>query len=165
VITIAAGVTVKVAVAVRVLSAFETAVTVTTLGVGTEVGAVYNPFESIVPMEEFPPAMPLICQLTPVFVEKLTVAENCRVCAATTDTLAGFTTMGNAMVTLASAVLLVSATDATVIVTVEGLGTADGAVYTPVPLIVPNVELPPATPFTRQITPVLLAFCTVSVNC
>src|SRR5437879_1571766 len=73
--------------------------------------------------------------------------------------------MGKAIVTVASAVLLLSATDTAVMVTVGEVGTADGAVYTPDPLIVPKVALPPATPFTRQFTPVVLAFFTSAVNC
>jgi hypothetical protein len=93
------------------------------------------------------------------------VAANCRVCAATTDTVAGLTAMGKAIVTVASAVLLISAKETAVTVTVGVVGTATGAVYTPVPLIVPTVEFPPATPFTRQVTPVLLVFCTWAVNC
>jgi len=31
--------------------------------------------------------------------------------------------------------------------------------------MVPTVALPPATPFTCQVTAVLVAFCTVAVNC
>jgi hypothetical protein len=153
-------VTVTIAEALRAPSAFDTAVTVTMFGAGTAFGAVYIPFESMVPIVEFPPPMPFTCQLTLVFVEKVTVAVNCRVCAATTDTVPGLTTMGRAIVTVASAVLLLSATDTTVMVTVGEVGTADGAVYNPDPLIVPKVALPPATPFTRQFTPVLLVFCT-----
>src|SRR5262249_27562134 len=44
-------------------------------------------------------------------------------------------------------------------------GTDAGAVYNPEVLIVPVVELPPATPFTDQVTPVLLAPETAAVNC
>ena len=50
-------------------------------------------------------------------------------------------------------------------VTVAGLGTAPGAVYRPELEIVPTVALPPVTPFTCQVTAVLLAFCTVAVSC
>src|SRR6185503_2830975 len=44
-------------------------------------------------------------------------------------------------------------------------GTEVGAVYRPEELIVPAVELPPDTPFTNQVTPVLLVPETVAVNC
>src|SRR2546430_12908415 len=40
-----------------------------------------------------------------------------------------------------------------------------GAVYRPELEIVPTVALPPVTPFTCQVTAVLLVFCTVAVNC
>jgi len=49
-----------------------------------------------------------------------------------------------------------------VTVTVAGLA---GAVYRPELEIVPTVALPPVTPFTCQVTAVLLVFCTVAVNC
>ena len=44
-------------------------------------------------------------------------------------------------------------------------GTAAGAVYNPVVEIVPTVAFPPITPFTCQVTAVLLVFVTVAVNC
>ncbi len=37
--------------------------------------------------------------------------------------------------------------------------------YRPELEIVPTVALPPVTPFTCQVTAVLLVFCTVAVNC
>src|SRR3981081_2319380 len=52
-----------------------------------------------------------------------------------------------------------------VTVTVAGLGTAEGAVYSPEVEIVPTVELPPVTPFTCQVTAVLEVPVTVAVNC
>jgi hypothetical protein len=52
-----------------------------------------------------------------------------------------------------------------VTVTAAGLGTTPGAVYRPEPETVPTVALPPVTPFTCQVTAVLLVFCTVAVNC
>jgi hypothetical protein len=51
---------------------------VTTPDVGTLNGAVYFPL-LIVPTVEFPPTMPLTCQITLVSVEFLTVALNCSV--------------------------------------------------------------------------------------
>ena len=50
-------------------------------------------------------------------------------------------------------------------VTVVVLCTAAGAVYRPALEIVPTVALPPVTPFTCQVTAVLLVFCTVALNC
>ena len=50
------------------------------------------------------------------------------------------------------------------IVAVFGFGIAAGGVYSPVVEIVPVALLPPATPFTCQVTAVLLVFETVAVN-
>ena len=44
-------------------------------------------------------------------------------------------------------------------------GTDSGAMYNPDDVIVPVVELPPATPLTDHVTPVLLVPETVAVNC
>ena len=52
-----------------------------------------------------------------------------------------------------------------VTVTAAGLGATPGAVYRPALETVPTVALPPVTPFTCQVTAVLLVFCTVAVNC
>ena len=46
----------------------------------------------------------------------------------------------------------------------DGDGTLAGAIYVPVALMVPSAAFPPATPFTFQMTPVLLVFLTVAVN-
>ena len=45
------------------------------------------------------------------------------------------------------------------------MGTVTGAVYRPLVLIVPKVELPPATPPASQLTRVLLRFNMVAVHC
>jgi hypothetical protein len=45
------------------------------------------------------------------------------------------------------------------------LGIVAGAVYRPVAEIVPTVVLPPAVPFTLQVTAVFVEFATVAVNC
>jgi hypothetical protein len=159
------GVTVTVAEALRAVSAWDTAVTVTVLGDGTVLGAVYSPLESMVPTVVFPPATPFTCQLTAVLLEKVTDAVNCCVEVTATEVLEGLTDIGVATVTVASAVLVVSALEITVMVTAAGLGIEAGAVYSPVPDMVPCVVLPPVTPFTCQITSVFLVFFTVAVNC
>jgi hypothetical protein len=74
------------------------------------------------------------------------------------------------MVTVEVPFLLESALETAVTVTVacagEGaLGTFTGAVYRPLASIVPVPAFPPVTPFTCQVTPLLLAFDTVAVNC
>jgi hypothetical protein len=74
------------------------------------------------------------------------------------------------IVTLALPDLEVSSVLVAVTVTMAGDGGADGAVYVavaaPVPVlaIVPIVELPPAIPFTLQVTPVLVVPETLAVN-
>src|SRR6266849_10513656 len=55
-------------------------------------------------------------------------------------------------VTVALAVLLSSATEVAVTVTVAGLGTAAGAVYFPVPSIVPQLAPVQPVPETLQVT-------------
>src|SRR5437660_679950 len=72
---------------------------------------------------------------------------------------------GGVIVICAEDDLLGSACDMAVTVTVAGLGTVTGPVYKPELEIVPVVVFPPVTPFTCQVTAVLLVFCTVAVNC
>lgn len=67
--------------------------------------------------------------------------------------------------TVAEALLLASAWEIAVTVTVPPVGTVAGAVYKPDVLTVPTVELPPVTPFTCQVTAVFVALLTVAVNC
>jgi hypothetical protein len=52
-----------------------------------------------------------------------------------------------------------------VIVTVFGEGNVAGGVYSPVVEIVPAEFDPPGTPFTCQLTAVLVVFVTVAVSC
>jgi hypothetical protein len=72
------------------------------------------------------------------------------------------------IVTLALPDLEVSSVLVAATVTVAGEGDADGAVYVavagPVPAIVPIVELPPAIPFTLQVTPAFVVPETLAVN-
>ena len=72
------------------------------------------------------------------------------------------------IVTLALPDLEVSSALVAATVTVAGEGGADGAVYVavaaPVPAIVPIVELPPAIPFTLQLTPLFVVPETLAVN-
>jgi hypothetical protein len=67
------------------------ALTVTLAGFGTEAGAVYNPALDTVPTVEFPPVTPFTLQVTAVFEEPVTVAVNCRVAEAVTETAGGAT--------------------------------------------------------------------------
>jgi len=67
---------VTVAVAVFVLSAWDTAVTLTVAGLGTYGGAVNTPSLETVPIVLLPPAIPLTIQPTLVRDELLTLAVN-----------------------------------------------------------------------------------------
>jgi len=60
---------------------------------------------------------------------------------------------GTVMVTLAEAVFVVSACETAETLKVAGVGTAAGAVYSPLVVTVPNVGVPPVTPLTCQETP------------
>jgi hypothetical protein len=72
------------------------------------------------------------------------------------------------IVTLALPDLELSSALVAATVTVVGEGGADGAVYVavaaPVPAIVPIVELPPAIPFTLQLTPPFVVPETLAVK-
>jgi hypothetical protein len=68
------------------------------------------------------------------------------------------------MVTVADAALVGSAALTAFTVTVSGLGTSTGAVYSPLEVMVPPVLSPPATPFTCQITFLSPAPSTAAVN-
>src|SRR5438067_292234 len=69
------------------------------------------------------------------------------------------------MVTVAVETMVGVAVIAACTVTAAGLGTTDGAEYNPFASMKPACELPPATPFTDQVTPWVEEFCTVAVNC
>jgi hypothetical protein len=69
------------------------------------------------------------------------------------------------MVTLAEPESDAFAVRTAVTVTVAGLGMVLGAVYNPLEVIVPAAALPPAVPFTCQVTAVFVVPVTVAVNC
>jgi hypothetical protein len=73
-------------VAVVLASAAETSSIVIALGLGTVAGAVYTPFELIVPIVAFPATIPFTDQVTPLFVVPVTVAV--KGCVAPARTLA-----------------------------------------------------------------------------
>src|ERR1700691_3218811 len=81
--------TVPVAVPKLFMLAMLVAVIFTVLGLGTVIGAVYNPFVLIVPSALFPPTMGvslawLTPQVTPVAETPLTDAVNCRLVPTST---------------------------------------------------------------------------------
>ena len=74
--------------------------------------------------------------------------------------------MWMSVTTLAEPALVESICKRAVTVTVDGLGTVEGAVYKPFALILPTVaKLPPGVAFTCQLTAELAAFCTIALNC
>jgi hypothetical protein len=139
--TAGGAVTVIVAAAVLLVSATDFAVSVTIAGAGTLAGAVYviaapdalDAADNVPQAAPVQPA-PVNVQVTPLFwVSFVTVAVTPWVFPLSTDALVGFTdtpTAGGAVTVIANAaVLLVSATDFAVSVTVAGDGTLAGAVY------------------------------------
>src|SRR5215469_3436494 len=137
---------------------------------GTAAGAVYIPAEEMVPTVKFPPAAPFTSHVTELFVVPETVALNgcdwptCRVAlVGNTDTETEIDGCTGLMVTAALAVANVCATLCAVTVTTPE-GTTAGAVYRPVEEMAPNVEFPPAAPFTSHVTD-LLGPVTFAVNC
>jgi hypothetical protein len=97
-----------------------------------------------------PPLFPLVPPPATVFVPVLPPPD---------DVPAVVTT-----VTCAEAVLVESAAETAITVTVAGEGTVIGAVYTPEDEIMPTVALPPATLLTRQLTAVFDDPVTEAVN-
>ena len=180
----AEAVTVIVVAAVFVVSATDFAVSVTVAGFGTPAGAVYVIAvpEALVDVDNVPQVAPLHpappkVQVTPLFCESFcTVAVTVCVCPVCTDADVGFTATemagGVAVVTVivVAAVLVVSATDLAVSVTVAGLGTLAGAVYV---MAVPEAlafadKMPQAAPLHPlplkfQVTPLFcVSFCKVA---
>jgi len=127
---LAAGVMVTCVDPERAVSAADTAVTVTVAGVGTAVGAVYMPVLEIVPRVVLPPATPFTSHVTVVLAEFMTVAEKASAADTGTFALVGLTAtvIIGVTATWAEALLVVSALDTAVTVTVAGDGTVDGAV-------------------------------------
>jgi hypothetical protein len=75
------------------------------------------------------------------------------------------TPTGRAIVTDAVLDLVESATDVAVTKTCAGLGTAAGAVYKPLPLIVPHAAPVHPVPATVHVTDVFEELVTVAENC
>jgi ABC-type Fe3+-hydroxamate transport system substrate-binding protein len=107
----------------------------------------------IVPTTELPPETPFTVHITEVF-DPAAVAV--KICAppVTTVAIAGetVTPMLADKVTVAVALACGSALLTAVTVTVVPVGRIPGARYRPAVEIAPEVELPPATPFTSQMT-------------
>jgi hypothetical protein len=153
---------VTVAEALLVESALLVAVTVAVALVVTA-AAVKFPEESMVPTVELPPAVPATDQVTP-FELPVTEAMNCVTWLAPMVAAAGVTATVTAGVTLteAEALLVASATLVAVTVAVAAVVTL-GAVKLPEESMVPVAVLPPAVPFTDQVTPAV-ELVTVAVN-
>ena len=154
-------------------SATLVAVIVTLGGDGGAIGAVYiaepAPFATIVPTVPFPPAIPLTLHATPSagLPEAVTLAvKTCDVPAEiVTDGGETLTMMSSCSATAADALAAGSATLVAEMLSVVDVGRTAGAVYRPAAEIVPNVELPPADPFTAQLTPVFVVPLTLAWNC
>ena len=117
----------------------------------------------MVPTVELPPATPSTDHCTPVLVVPVTVAANC--CVVLTARLADVgLTLTPTSVTVTAALADFVGSALLVVVTVCKPAVA-GAVYRPLVEIVPEVELPPTTPSTDQVTLVLVVPVTVAANC
>jgi len=153
----------------------ETAVTVTGVVVtlpplevvGTPLGATKRPEVEINPVVWVPPVTPLTCQVTALLGAPFRLAVNCCVVKIATEIGFGLTVTATccAIVIMAEPKSAGFAAETAVTVTVAGLGMELGAVYNPLVLIVPAVELPPVAPFTCQDTAVFVVPVTVSKNC
>jgi hypothetical protein len=106
------------------------------------------------------PLQPLPVRLheTEVLLVFNTVAVNCLCFPAVTCAEVGemLTATGRATVTTADPDLAGSATDVATTETWAGLGGLLGAVYTPLPVMVPHAELPQAAPARCQVTFVIV---------
>ena len=110
--------------------------------------------------------VPLTCQFTAELEEPFTVAINCCVPKFATVAVLGETTTvppeeAVVIVTFAEPDFVASACEVAVTVTCAGLGTVDGAVYSPLAEIVPLA----APPVTLQVTAVFVVPVTLAVNC
>ncbi len=153
-ITAAAAVTVTVAVPFFVVSAIAVAVTVTVAGFGTLTGALYVTLV-VVTFVNVPQVLPLhpvplTPHVTPLFcVSFVSIAEKfCVPPPACTLAVPGCTLTviaGAVSVTVAPPLLVVSATDVAVTVTVAGFGTLGGALYVTL-VVVTFVNVPQAAP-------------------
>jgi len=133
-------------------------------GEGTALGAVYRPRAEIVPITLLPPETPFTLQFTVVVVVPVTLAVNCCVELVWMVVAAGETVTLTELELVSCTVAvpdMLAALLVAVIVTVFGKGTAPGAVYNPVALIVPF----DAPPFTLQVTVVFAVPVTVAMNC
>lgn len=115
----------------------------------------------IVPTVEFPSETPFTSHEMEAPAARQNDAVNVCVCpgAIFADSGEIEVIVPHVIVTIALADLLRSATLVAVTVTLEGVGTVVGAVYSAVAelvdAIVPNVAFPPAMPFTPQVTSAL----------
>lgn len=138
--------------ALRVVSAWLTAVIVTVPVGGIATGGLYIPVALMIPKVLSPPTVPLTSQFAAVFVTPVTVAvnccgwNNCTVAVSGETAIPSFTAMEEFADLVGSAVLVA------VKVTVAGLGTVVGAVNSPEEDITPALPFPPAVLLIDQVT-------------
>ena len=160
---------VTLAVANFVGSACEYAVTVIVGGEGTWAGVVYSPVSEIVPQLYPTQPAPLTFHLTWEFWVPFTVAVNCCWVLGASVTVAGdsVTEMGGGgtIVTVAAADAAGFASELAMTLMLAGVGAFAGAVYSPLPEIVPQVTPVQPLPDMLQVTIWLLVPVTVALNC
>jgi hypothetical protein len=156
------------AVAILDGSAALVAITMTAGEDGRICGAVNSPFALIVPHAGPAQLFPVMLQLTAVlgWPAEDTVATNVCWAPSSTEVTAGerATPRSLAIIIVAAAVFVGSATLVAWTVSTAGVGRDGGAVKIPFTETVPTVALPPGMPATFQVTAVFVAFETIAVK-
>jgi hypothetical protein len=165
--TLIAATKVTVALADFVASAFEVAVTATVEGLGTLAGVLYKPLLLMVPHALPVHPVPATVHVTPVLDDPVTVAVNFRLPPVVTVAEVGEidTEIADCINTLADPDFVGSAVEVARTVTSAGFGTALGAVYSPVEVIVPHAAPLQPVPLTLHVTPGEVVPVTFATNC
>ncbi|MGA7767407.1 MAG: hypothetical protein WCA27_14435 [Candidatus Sulfotelmatobacter sp.] len=168
-VTVTTGTIVTVALADLVGSATDVAVTEKNGGFGGTAGAVNSPEGLTVPHVSPAQPIPVIVHVTAVLEEPVTVALNCFCALTPTWALVGdmeiATTLPEVIVTVADPDLVGSESKVAVTVTIGGFGGVEGAVYSPLALMLPQADPLHPVPAMLQITRGLELPLTAAVNC
>jgi hypothetical protein len=163
------GTIVTVALADLVGSATDVAVTEKNGGLGGAAGAVNRPDGLIVPHVLPAQPIPEIVHTTAVLEEPVTMALNCFRVLTPIWALVGeieiATTVPDVIVTVADADLVGSESNVAVTATIGGFGPEEGAVYSPLALMLPQAEPLQPLPEMLQINTGLVFPFSAAVNC
>jgi hypothetical protein len=150
-------------------SATEVAVTERNGGLGGTAGAINRPDWFTVPQIVPAQPVPVIFQVTAVLEEPLTIALNCfcaftPICAVVGE-MEIATATPEEIVTVAEADLVGSESNVAVTVTIGGFGALNGAVYSPLELMLPQLDPLQPLPETLQIITGFELPLTEALNC